>query len=125
MSRSLKKRPFYTYHGTHMKPWRSSVNRRLRHRCKQLINACTDFDNLVMPLPNDVATLWDSPRDGKMHWMEKPLVNDCEWEEFDWQMRGFTFFRTQRENFAKTGHHGDRCNCYHNKRGWYWRTMRK
>jgi hypothetical protein len=126
MSRSRKKHPFSAIAGGSMKPWRQSVNQVHRHRAKQLINTCRDFDRLLLPTKDETGNLYDSPRDGKMRWQEKPLINDCEWEEFRWQVRygnsRLTF--NGREHYEKTGHHL-RCNCYGNKRGWYWKMLRK
>jgi hypothetical protein len=42
--------------------WKKSVRRSLRRRNRQLVHT-EDFDALL--LPNDIATLWDAPGDGK------------------------------------------------------------
>jgi len=43
--------------------WKKSVRRSLRRKNRQLVHS-EDYDALL--LPNEVATLWDAPGDGKV-----------------------------------------------------------
>lgn len=123
MARS-RRRPYTSMvSGGPMQPWRETVNRRLRHRSKQLINACRDYDGLILPDVNEVGTLWDSPRDGHMRLMERPLLNECEWEYQESLSRGDTW-RIRRYELDASGH-SKYCGCYTNKRSWFWKNSRK
>lgn len=119
MSRSYKKHSFGSYvAGNGMKAWRTQENRRLRHKSKQMVNTCIDFDGLILPDINDFEGLWSSPRDGKLHYVEAPLINQCEFDN----VSSRNYWRMYKLN--SQGHH-QYCNCYYNKRGWYWKNRSK
>lgn len=120
VSRSHKYRPFDSWCSSKsMKAWRTKENQRLRHNAKQLINNCEDYDALVIPVLNDYDTLWGSPQDGRKHWQERPALNQCEVDAQKYNMMG-KYYHTE----IKDGHH-PHCSCYGNKRGWYWKMLRK
>jgi len=50
-----------------MKAWRSSVNRVIRHKVRQQLHV-GDY-NTPFPVPNEIATMWDAPCDGKVFYL--------------------------------------------------------
>jgi len=125
MSRSVKKNSFGSWHSSKsMKAWRTQENRRLRHNSKQIINICDDYDVLIIPDIDDYDTLWGSPQDGKKHYWEAPLANQCEVDLYEHQLRtGRDEWYTRYYGFNK-GHFRN-CRCYSNKHNWYWKNLRK
>lgn len=133
MSRSYKKRSYSSWCSSKsMKAWRTQENKRLRHNAKQIINTCEDYDALIIPVINDYDTLWGSPQDGRKHYVPKPYMNDCE-IRFGERCRDLYRFHTEvgtiekkiRQYIEYYKHGGRWCNCYTNKRGWYWKNLRK
>ena len=65
MGRSKRKHPFT---GITMaaseKEWKREVNRQLRHASDQALKA-GDPESDVLPVVNEIATLWEGPKDGK------------------------------------------------------------
>ena len=47
-----------------MQAWKRSITRRIRRSVRQQLHV-GDFDTPFV-LPNEIATMWDSPSDGKM-----------------------------------------------------------
>lgn len=108
-----------------MKAWRTQENQRLRHNAKILINNCLDYDALIIPVLDDYDTLWGSPQDGRKHWQEKPLLNQCVVDSYNHYHRRFWWARVTPTLLKAGEHDEDYCNCYGNKRGWYWKNLRK
>lgn len=108
-----------------MKAWRTQENRRLRHNAKQIINICEDYDALIIPVLNDYDTLWGSPQDGKKHYVEKPLVNQCQIDSQSWDYRN-KWLTKPRKLLGNEEHYvGRKCYCYSNKLSYYWKNLRK
>jgi hypothetical protein len=115
-----------------MGAWKSQENRRLRHNAKQLINTCEDYDALIIPILDDYDTLWGSPQDGRKWYQEKPLLNQCEvdfgqtcQDAYKWYSNDLAFAKRIKSYIEYYKHGGRGCNCYTNKRGWYWKNLRK
>ena len=134
MSRSYRKNVFGSWgSSSSLKGWRTQENRRLRHNAKQLINTCLDFDNLIIPVLNDYDTLWGSPQDGKKRPIPVPFLNQCEVDlekdirrAYRWYEFRPDLLEKSIERAKKRYVHGSyECDCYSNKRGWYWRMKRK
>jgi hypothetical protein len=124
MSRSYRKNIFDSYvcySRRSMKAWRSQENRRLRRTSKVLIDNCEDFDSLILPVLNDFDTLWGSPQDGKKHYIDAPLLNECEFRRHERMMKGFFNI----VNYRFDGEHYESCECYTNRRSYYWKLTRK
>lgn len=125
MSRSYRKNVFDStvcYSRKAMKAWRTQENRRLRHKAKQLINTCLDYDALIIPVLNDFDTLWGSPRDGANHIIPLPALNECEIRLHRLVMSHGP--RVYRWYTYKDGHF-KYCYCYSNKKSYYWKAKRK
>lgn len=132
MSHSYRKNVFGSWFNTShkMKNWRTQENQRLRHNAKQLIANCSDYDALVVPVLNDYDTLWGSPNEGRRHYQAKPLLNQC---EVDLEKAIRRAYRWNPELIEKRieevkedyKHNGKNCNCYSNKKSFYWILKRK
>jgi hypothetical protein len=79
MSRSQRHCPFLFYlGGDSQAEWKRSYNRRLRRAVRQILSCRPDEDDLVLPLVDDVANPYDSPRDGTGY--RTPFrVDDVRW----------------------------------------------
>lgn len=123
MSRSYKKEPYESCNAGSFKAWKQLWNKIHRHRCKIKLNTCKDWDSLVLPIFDESSNIWDSPKDGRMRRQEIPALNQCELDlesraryyGRDWAVRRWKF---------KDGHF-ESCECYSNKRSYYWKMMRK
>ena len=73
MSRSKKKTPVMGIAATSEKEWKRTVNRKLRHASDHVVRQMptVDPDAAVLPVVNEVADLWDGPKDGKMRFDPK------------------------------------------------------
>lgn len=77
MSRS-KRKPFIHPFGCNVrrwqKEWMSSCHRAMRHSTKQQLKTTLDYENLALPILDEYANPWSSPRDNsKAHyWPEGP-----------------------------------------------------
>ena len=65
MSRSRRKNPIRGLAADSDKDWKKMINRSLRRRTHMALSRCPDFGDLVLPVLNDIANAWDSPKDGK------------------------------------------------------------
>lgn len=63
MSRSFKKSPVVSPDSS--KEFNSTSNRRLRTHVARMLRVCTDFDNLVLPIPREVSNVYDSPKENR------------------------------------------------------------
>lgn len=124
MSRSYKKNVYSTFISSNgMKEWRTHINRKLRHKAKQLINNAKDYDAMILPILDEIGDLWNSPLDGKKRWQKKPYLNQCEVDK-ERYYNSYGSLPSWREKYyvENTKH----CNCYPNKRySWWWRLKRK
>jgi hypothetical protein len=65
MSRSHRRYPFsYFVGGESQAEWKRSYNRYLRRSVKYLVALRGDDDDLILPILDEVANPWSSPRDG-------------------------------------------------------------
>ena len=65
MSRSHRRFPFFCFvRGSTHAAWKRSYNRHLRRSVKKLVTRRGDEDDLVLPILDEVANPWSSPRDG-------------------------------------------------------------
>jgi hypothetical protein len=122
VSRSYKKEPYESCESGSFKAWKQCCNQTYRHECKIKINTCDDWDALVLPLFRKKFDIWDSPKDGRMHREEVPALNQCEVDSQKYKCAGFRLSSSLVE--LKDGHKIS-CNCYTNKKSWYWKMMRK
>jgi hypothetical protein len=66
MSRSYRRNPFCGHTCAKSdKPGKVLANRSLRRHAVVAIRSCLDFDGFIDPIPNDVSSPWDFPKDGK------------------------------------------------------------
>jgi phosphoribosylformylglycinamidine (FGAM) synthase-like amidotransferase family enzyme len=126
MSRSKRKFPVGAFcNAGSMKLWRRSVNKRLRHNCKQKLNTCRDWDSLILPVIDEDGNMYDSPKDGRYHIKEKPDDDECFRDnQVGWLYSSYKGKWYERYPLNEQGHH-DSCNCISNKNGWYWKSFRK
>lgn len=67
MSRSFRKTPIVGITTARSeKDDKRFANRCERHRARQAIRTCRDFDALVLPLKREMSDLWDFAKDGKV-----------------------------------------------------------
>jgi hypothetical protein len=123
MSKSYKKNPFFSCRVGSFKSWKQEINRTYRTKCKQLINNCKDWDNLIIPIIDEVGNFYNSPKDCYGRYQEKPFENQCLIDEYE-RLICWEYHFKWRYTLNKKRHH-KYCNCYGNKRGWYWKMMRK
>lgn len=68
MSRSYKSVSIPTGKSKSGKLFKRTVNKGIRHNAKIAIQTCTDYDQLIIPVQNDILTMYDSPTDGRGPW---------------------------------------------------------
>lgn len=77
MSRSFRKSPCKSYtNAGSCKAWKRSVNKTLRSKIKVLLKTCQNFDNVIYPFLDEVGNPYNSPKDGKPGWFNKPHEED-------------------------------------------------
>lgn len=91
MSRSRKKVSIPTINAGSMKWWKTYVNKSVRHRAKQAINTCQDFDNLIILVPDDVGSIWTSPKE--ICWIS--------WSPYRWYSHYFDEWNPGLEKYEK------------------------
>lgn len=125
MGKSYKRNPYHSCNAGSFKEWKQIWNQIHRHNCKIAINTCKDWDELILPTLDESSDIWDSPKDGRMRRVETPALNQCEIDEHQYiTLEGSRKYRIKWYTRDKTGHHC-LCDCYTNKRGRYWKMMRK
>lgn len=126
MARSRKRQPFYSCRVGSLKSWKQVTNRAFRSRCRQIINTCLDWDELVIPLINEVDTIWSSPKDSYKCYrgQKKPYEDECFRHQQKWYCWGWSKDRWTEMFKAKNGHKKN-CECLSNKNNYYWKAFRK
>lgn len=117
MSRSFKK------HSVSKERWDdiNYVNRRHRRICAKIIHEFIKekLDDIVLPKHQYHWLAWRV-------YIPQPLENQCEWEvnnETNYRWSRYVMCKvTDIEWFRPFGKY---CNCYLNKRGYYWRNIIK
>jgi hypothetical protein len=81
MSRSKRKPYVWSFGGGKarwQKLWMSQKHRLNRRNVKQLLHRTEDYDNLILPIPDEYAETWSSPRDsGKAHYWPEGSPRIC------------------------------------------------
>ena len=78
MSRSHRRFPFsYFVGGDSQADWKRSYNRSLRRGVSQSVDAHWDDEDLVLPILDEVANPWSSPRDGSGRYSPFHAGDDC------------------------------------------------
>ena len=72
MSRSRRKPYCWCFGGGKQKPWIQSRKRALRRATKQKLIASKDYEALILPILDEYANPWSSPRDASRpyYWPE-------------------------------------------------------
>ena len=78
MSRSHRRFPLFCFvGGVSQAEWKRTYNRYLRRSVRHLVSQHWDDDDLVLPILDEVANPWDSPRDGSGSY--SPFHPDDDW----------------------------------------------
>ena len=123
MSKSWKSISISTLNAGCMKWWKIHGSRVMRHRCKQLINTCEDWETLMLPVKDEILDEYDFDYYRVREYV-KPDDLDCYRDNLKaWRIdgRGDVY---NHYPLDETGHH-KYCDCGSNPQSRYWKGKRK